>query len=88
MASQHSFDLPTSKADELNDMVAGMIEQLDEVEDRQNMWPRRPQRWFSSERLVKCHLDYRTRAIITRGLYIFYPTFILKCGLYYRQLMD
>ena len=31
---------------------------------------------------------YRTRAIITRGLYIFYLTFILKCGLYYRQLMD
>ena len=32
--------------------------------------------------------NYRTRAIITRGLYIFYPLFILKSGLYYRQFMD
>ena len=31
---------------------------------------------------------YRTRAIITRGLYIFYSLFILKSGLYYRQFMD
>ena len=31
---------------------------------------------------------YRTHAIITRGLYIFYPLFILKSGLYYRQFMD
>ena len=31
---------------------------------------------------------YRTRAIITRGLYNFYPFFILKCCLYYRHLMD
>ena len=31
---------------------------------------------------------YRTRAIITRGLYFFYPLFYLKWGLYYRQLMD
>ena len=33
MAKQDSFDLPASKADELNDMVAAMIEQLKEVED-------------------------------------------------------
>ena len=33
MAKQYSFDLPASKADEVNDMVAAMIEQLDEVED-------------------------------------------------------
>ena len=39
---------------------------------------------FSSACII-C-FNYRTRAIITRGLYIFYPTFILKCGLYYRPL--
>ena len=33
MARQDSFDLLASKADELNDMVAAMIEQLEEVED-------------------------------------------------------
>ena len=36
MARQDSFDLPASKADELNDMVAAMIEQLEEVEDLWN----------------------------------------------------
>ena len=33
MTRQDSFDLPASKADKLNDMVAAMIEQLEEVED-------------------------------------------------------
>ena len=33
MARQDSFDLLASKADELNDMVAAKIEQLEEVED-------------------------------------------------------
>ena len=33
MANQHSFDLSTLAAGELNDMVAAMIEQLEEVED-------------------------------------------------------
>ena len=33
MAKQHSFDLPAMKAEELNDMVATMVEQLEEVED-------------------------------------------------------
>ena len=33
MAKQSSFDLPARKADELNDMVAAMIDQLEEVED-------------------------------------------------------
>ena len=33
MAKQYSFDLPASKADEFNNMVAAMIEQLDKVED-------------------------------------------------------
>ena len=33
LANQHSFNLSTSKADELNDMVAAMIEHLTEVED-------------------------------------------------------
>ena len=39
--------------------------------------------------LVKSQVEDedRTRAIITRGLYIFYPLFILKSGLYYRQFM-
>ena len=36
MARQDSFDLPASKADKLNDMVAAMIEQLEEVEDLWN----------------------------------------------------
>jgi len=33
MAKQSSFDLPAWRADELNDMVAAMIDQLEEVED-------------------------------------------------------
>ena len=33
MAKQSSFDLPARRADELNDMVAAMIDQLEEVED-------------------------------------------------------
>ena len=33
MARQDSFDLPACDADKLNDMVAAMIEQLEEVED-------------------------------------------------------
>ena len=33
MAKQNSFDLPAMKAEELNDMVATMVEQLEEVED-------------------------------------------------------
>ena len=33
MAKQNSFDLPAIKAEELNDMVATMLEQLEEVED-------------------------------------------------------
>ena len=33
MAKQNSFDLPAYEADKLNDMVAAMIEQLEEVED-------------------------------------------------------
>ena len=33
MAKQNSFDLPAQKVDELNDMVAAMIDQLEEVED-------------------------------------------------------
>ena len=34
MAKQHSFDLSTLAAGELNDMVAAMIEQLGETENR------------------------------------------------------
>ena len=30
---------------------------------------------------------YRTRTIISRGLYFFLPNFHFSCGLYYRQLM-
>ena len=32
-------------------------------------------------------LVYRTRAIISRGLYFFLPSFHFSCGLYYRQFM-
>ena len=31
-------------------------------------------------------MKYRTRAIITRGLYNFYPIFLFHCSLYYRYL--
>ena len=34
MANQHSFDLSTLAAGELNNMVATMIDQLGETEDR------------------------------------------------------
>ena len=34
MASQHSFDLSTLTADELNDMVASMIKHLGDIKDR------------------------------------------------------
>ena len=34
-----------------------------------------------------CCFIYRTRAIITRGLYIFYPIFSINRGLYYRPFM-
>ena len=37
-------------------------------------------------RRAKCFI-YRTRAIITRGLYTFYPIFEFHCGLYYRPFM-
>ena len=33
------------------------------------------------------HIIYRTRAIITRRLYNFYPIFLFHCGLYYRPFM-
>ena len=38
-------------------------------------------------RYTEGELRYRTRAIITRGLYIFYPIFDFHCGLYYRTFM-
>ena len=33
------------------------------------------------------NFSYRTRAIITRGLYYFYPIFLFHWGLYYRPFM-
>ena len=65
MAKQDSFDLPASKADKLNDMVAAMIEQLEEVEalwgevtnTERRCGPRRPQRWPPFEKLSKCCFD-------------------------------
>ena len=36
---------------------------------------------------IKIHNRYRTRAIISRGLYSFLPNFHFSCGLYYRQFM-
>ena len=45
MANQHSFDLSTLAAGELNDMVAAMIEQLGETENR----------WDKVARMAKIH---------------------------------
>ena len=33
----------------------------------------------------RMNIRYRTRAIISRGLYFFLPNFHFSCGLYYRQ---
>ena len=40
-----------------------------------------------TEGLWQCSKNYRTRAIITRGLYYFYPIFLFRWGLYYRPFM-
>ena len=39
---------------------------------------------YKADKLLICTLIYRTRAIITRGLYFFYPIF--HCGLYLRAV--
>ena len=43
--------------------------------------------FFDRDTFTSNQIIYRTRAIISRGLYSFLPNFHFSCGLYYRQFM-
>ena len=60
---------------------------------RELIWDNETKKYYKSPYMVKCPsiegrdnqlTNYRTRAIITRGLYFFYPIF--HCGLYLRAV--